>query len=1223
MDYFYFKQGGRHRWISPHSMLVMKITTFLLLIGCLHANADIYGQKVTLSERNVSLERIISLLKQQTGYDFLYGTDLRADVKKVDIEAQNQELVTVLQSLFSNLPFSYAISDNTIVISSKTDGVVQQRTVQGKVLDENRKPLQSATVSVEGINQSTQTDVFGMFTLTNVPADATIRIRFMGYDTRTIKITTGKEFMEIIMRMSENQLQEASVLSTGYYTLPKERATGSFEYVDNKLFNRNVGPDVISRLNGVTASTIFGPVSAMPSLLLNQNASPGVRKINALDNLQIRGMSTLTLHTPFDAGTPGRLPLVIVDNFVYEGDINNINPNDVENVTVLKDAAAASIWGSRSANGVIVITTKKGKIDQPLRISLNSNLTVTKKPDLFYGPAMSSSDFIDFEKFNFERGTFDWFVDDPNAWYMTVTPVMALLAKQRSLSLTDVSGRAAIDKQIDSYRNNDIRKDISKYLYRNAVLQQYSANISGGGRQFSYFLSGGYDHNISNDVQVYYQRKNLRSNLAFKPTRNLELVADIRYNNGLYHEPSNLLRGGRIISKVNRDIPYQRLADDQGNPVELELAPSSFVLLHSYKMAAGNGRLLDWRYFPLNDINRNYGESNTQEIMTNFGMNYRVIPSILASISYQYTNSSDQFTQFQGRDSYTVRDYINSFALYSTSDLTAPANFQVPIGDVMGKGIIPRLSNIIRGHLNFDQTFNKKHEINAIVGGERTEAKVNGGPYVSQIFGYNADPMSLGAFDFYGKPILALNGEAGENIVPNPYLLQTSYINRTTSIFANASYSYNRRYIITVSGRNDAANIYGIKASDRIKPNWSIGGAWNIHEEAFFKPMFFQILKLRATYGYMGNVNNSFSAYPTINYVSEVNTITRQPYANLGNGPNSHLSPERSGMLNLGIDFTLRNNRISGTFEWYKKRSIDLIAATPLDISSGFESLNMNSASMTTKGVDLTLQSINLQSQNFRWQTNFIFSHTRNTVTKYLLPNYPENSVYYVPFATATQRPFLYREGYSPFSLYTYRYAGLDPQTGDPMGYDKNGNVTKNYNDILNLEFKDLENHGSIIPLYYGAFRNTWQWKSLSLSLNILYKFKYKLYRPGYSNDVALFAYQTGVLPEYAKRWQKPGDEKRIDVIPSIVPMSSDLSRSQFYSASSARVISGDHIRLQDIRIDYNIPTKGKVLHSLQIYSVINNVGILWRANRFGIDPETLAQPPIPRQITVGFTAGF
>ncbi|MGJ1322841.1 SusC/RagA family TonB-linked outer membrane protein [Sphingobacterium faecium] len=1203
----------------------MKITTFLLLMGCLHASASTYGQKVTLSARNMSMEQVLNTLKEQTGYDFLYGAQLRSTTKKVTIEAKNQELISVLTSLFKDQPFSYAISDRTVVIKSSTVEEKQQRTIQGKVLDENRKPLSSASVRVDGTNQSYQTDRDGMFTLTDVATDATIRITYMGYGTRVFKVFTIKGFLEVTLRQSENTLDEANVISTGYYTLPKERATGSFDHVDNELFNRNVGPDVITRLKGVTTSTIFGLPNKVPTYqnFANNTQIGGGRKVNALGYLQIRGVSTLSMNTPYDAGTPGRIPLVILDNFPYEGDINNINPNDVESVTVLKDAAAASIWGSRASNGVIVITTKKGHLEQPLRISVNSNVTIKERPDLFYAPFMNSSDYIDIEKYNFKNGTYDWMLDDPI--YSQISPVVELLVKQRALPFNDMAGRAAIDTQIDVYRSYDRRKDISQYLYRKAVLQQYSANISGGGRQFSYFFSGGYDNNTDSEVNTYYRRKNVRSSMNFNPLKNLEFSTDLRYTNNVYHTPSTFGSGSQRVEEViggATPYPYLRLADDAGNP--LETVNGGYARNSIYRHSAGNGRLLDWRYFPLNDIHTNYGESNTQDILMNFGLSYTIIPSIKASINYQYGKSTDETTQFSSRNSFYMRDFINRYATYDKDNLTEPAKFAIPIGDGIQQLTIPRTSNTLRGQLNFDQAFHQVHEVNAIVGFERSEAKITGSPYVNRLYGYNSDPMTFYSVP-YGEKLQVLNGDGGEETLPVPIALQTSFIDRKTSIFANASYSYHKRYILTLSGRNDASNIYGIAASERIKPNWSIGGAWNLHQESFFTSGLLQTLKLRATYGYMGNVNNTISAYPTIAYSPEPLNITGLNYANVGNAPNSYLAPERTGMFNVGVDFSSKGNRLSGTLEWYQKRSSNLIAPTPVDNSTGYQSVMANSANLRTYGVDVNLQSINVQTSTLRWTSNFLLSYTQSKVTKYLLP-ISEGAYFYLPTIGDGQIRSAYREGYAPFSLYTFRFAGLEPETGDPLGYDAQGNISKDYSSIVQFsKFKDLDYQGSIIPIFYGAFRNTVLWKSFSFSANVLYKLKYKMSRGVGNGQNTLFnAGGFYNYPEYPNRWQKPGDENKFDVVPSVRPGDTDsYYRDQFYGASSARVISGDHIRLEDIRVDYRIPTSNKVIRSLQVYCNINNLGIIWRANKFGIDPESLYQPPAPKTITLGFNASF
>ncbi|WP_293924388.1 SusC/RagA family TonB-linked outer membrane protein [Sphingobacterium sp. UBA6320] len=1198
----------------------MKITTFLILLGCLHVSAGTYGQKVTLSQKNISLVQVFDLLKKQTGYDFLYGADLHADIRKVNIDVTNQELSLVLQRIFTEQPFLYSIGDRTVVIKSKENLIDQQHTIEGKVLDENRKPLQSASVRIVG-GTATTTDINGIFRLENVPLDARLLISFMGYDTRTFKVSEIRSYIEIVLRQSENTLEEANVISTGYYTIPKERATGSFEHVDNKLFNRNVGMDVISRLKGVTTSTIFGDVSRVPLYIEpSSNVGRGTRKVNALANLQIRGISTLTMSTPFDAGTPGRTPLIILDNFPYEGDINNINPNDVESITLLKDAASSSIWGSRSANGVIVITTKKGKLDQPMRISINSNVSVSKRPDLFYSPAMNSSDFIDIERFNFEQGTYSWF---PSSIFQDMSPVVDLLFQQQALPLDDVAGRAAIDSQIDAYRKYDSRKEISKYLYRKNILQQYSINLSGGGRQFSYYLSAGYDHNRGNEVNTYNLRKNLQSRMSFTPIKNLEFNVDIRYNNGLYHTPSTMLKVQQVIKRLPNQ-PYLRLADENGNPLEvINGGGTLFASSHNYRHTAGNGRLLDWRFFPLNDINTNYGESNTQEILTNFAVRYKILSSLIASIDYQNTRSSDDNTQFLSRNSYFMRDLINSYALYKQDDPNGLVNFQVPIGDAFGQFNTPRQAHTVRGQLNFSQILSKRHEVNALLGLERSDAKVTGGSNIEGLLGYNGDPMFYRPLD-YKADLLILNGLGTSPIGYTPLRISPSYVNRSISTYFNTSYNYDKRYTLTLSARLDGSNIYGIAASDRIKPNWSIGGAWNLHKERFFNSDFFDILKLRATYGFMGNVNNTIAAYPTINYVQQPNSITGLNYATIGNGPNPKLSPERTGMVNLGVDFALKSNRISGFLEWYSKSSSDLIAPVPLDNSTGYASMMMNSANLKTNGFDLNFQSVNIRSSKFQWLSNLLCSHTRSVVTKYLLPTYSDEARYYVPATGGAIPSSTYKEGKSPFTLYTHKFAGLDPETGDPMGYDENGNITKDYSYIINrLKYKDLEDHGSIIPLYYGALRNTFQYKSFSLSANILFKFKYKMTRGGYNGDTGLFSHVPSTIPEYDMRWQKPGDEANIDAIPSVIPKSSDSFRGQFFGKSSARVFSGDHIRLEDIRLDYNFVRNGYLLRNVQIYCLLSNLGILWRANRFGIDPESLLSPPPPRTITFGLNVSF
>lgn len=1220
MNFNTSNQSVQYRWLPPKILLVMKITTVLLLAIIMQVSASTYGQRITLSEKNTPLEQVLKKVKLQSGYDFLYGGDILLNTRKVSVQIKNQPLEIALNEILEGQSLIYVIGDQTIVIKKEPTSFIDKLKdfvtavdIRGKVLDEKGNPLPGAVVKVKGGSTTYSTDNNGNFLIKNVAPDAVLQISYMGYRMKELKAAEIKGFTYITMELMDTSLDEVNIYSTGYQKLPKERATGSFEQVNNELFNRSAGTDVISRLNGVTTSTIFGRVSNVPTPFSPVVNSNGVgRKFTQLDQLTIRGISTLTT-------TSGSMaPLIILDNFPYDGDPNNINPNDVENVTLLRDAAASSIWGLRASNGVIVITTKKPKYDQAMRLSLNTNLSVSEKPDLFYQKRMSSTDYIDIEKFLFNKGTFNTRINAPI--FSPVTPVVDLLAKQRALPTTDLQGRAAIDRQIDAYRNYDSRNDILKYLYREPVNQQYALNVTGGSKNLSYLLSGGFDKNLGADIDIDYQRINLRSNTTLKPIKDLEVQADIFYTRNQYHSPAGLAGSDRILNHLPVE-PYLRLADDQGNHLEV-INPTNvnFSTKSSYRRTAGNGRLLNWIYTPLDDIGTSSADSKSQNILMNLGLNYRFNPVFTVLVNYQYGKNTEEAIVYNSIDSYPLRTFINGYAIYSTTDLTAAPTFNIPKGGKLSNPTLFSLTNSLRGQVNFSKTWMNLHELTAIAGVERREVHEYRPPSID-LYGYIPDPLSykLPAYSST-TPFPQLNNQGGSAFFTGPdVIFPISMFNRSTSIFMNAAYTYKSRYTLSASARKDAANILGVSVNQRGQPTWSAGMSWNISNEPFFKPSIVQSLKLRATYGYMGNVNNSVSAFPIITYAGQ-NPLGLN-FATVNNPPNPSLGPERSGMINLGLDFALRKNRLSGTIEYYDKRSINLIAPTPLDLSTGFTMLNVNSARLKTTGIDLNLRSINLDFNHFQWNSNLLFSYTHNIVTKYLFRDI-DNASSYVSFGDGSIPEQIYIEGNDPFSLYTFKWAGLDPNTGDPMGYDPvTGQPSKDYGKLLGVKYYDLQNNGSVIPLYYGGFKNDFNWNSFALSVNILYKFGYKL-NPKGINYAQLFTTTVTPYADYARRWQKPGDEK-ITNVPSMVYPIANVDRELFYQSSSARVISGNHIRLQDIRLSYAINKPLRYFCSLQIYANVSNLGIIWKANKADLDPEVFMSLPMPKTITMGVNLGF
>jgi|ADGO01.1.fsa_nt_gi TonB-dependent Receptor Plug Domain. len=436
----------------------------------------------------------------------MYNKKQLEQAKPVTLHLLSASLEQALDACFRGQPFTYAIQKKLIIVKEKNDSyglaenlvnVSQSNSlidVRGRVLNEGGSPVASVTVSVKGTATSTVTDMNGEFSLTTIDEDAVLVFTHISMETFELKVSGKKELL-IKLKTKVSELGNVMVtVSTGYEEIPKERATGSFTTVDNKRFNEQVGTNVLDRLPVVTNS-----MSAMPYRIFKSS------------QITIRGLSTLS----------GSIsPLIILNNFPYEGDINNINPNDVESVTLLKDAAAASIWGAKAGNGVIVINTKKGKFNQPLSIEFNSNISVSEKPDLYYLKNISTSDFIDVEKFLFSNNY--RFSDTGQANRPPFTPVYEILFRERNGLISSEEAAASIDR----LRAIDVRDDFSKYFYQNAVNQQHSGQFKGRVRECKLFLSTGIDRNINN-LDAFYQRINIRSENSYRLSKLLQLTAGL------------------------------------------------------------------------------------------------------------------------------------------------------------------------------------------------------------------------------------------------------------------------------------------------------------------------------------------------------------------------------------------------------------------------------------------------------------------------------------------------------------------------------------------------------------------------------------------------------------------------------------------------------------------------------------------------------------------------
>ena len=1150
-------------------LLAMKFTIILVFFFSIHAAAGVMAQKISITVRNEPLRSVLLALEQQSDYSFTIKEQDLKQAKTVTLNVKGKETLEVLSLIFQDQPLQYRVTGKIVSIfpRQKTPNKqyeTQQQPIRGKVTDENGEPLIGASVRVQGTQVQASTDAEGIFTLPSQYVNAILEISYLGFNTYRVP---AKNAVMARLQKAEASIQEINIaVSTGYQTLPAERATGSFAKVDNELFNRQVSTDVISRLKSIAPSILFDERSGSPKLT-------------------IRGMSTIFGNAD---------PLIVVDGFVYDGDIMNINPNDVEDIDILRDAAAASIWGVRASNGVIVITTKRGKTNQPMQVEIGSNITFIDKPDLFYQPRMKPSDMVDVEIMLFNNNHYNTDLDD--IWtYPYLTPVVEILAAQRAGTITE----AEATKQINVYRNQNVWNDIERYLYQTGVNQQHNLNLRGGTERHRYYFSAGYDNNKSNQIANSFNRLTLNAQQVFNPLKNLEITAGITYT-----QSKNGINGS--IDGINTAKNYNvRLADDQGNHL-----PVGTSYRTSFVDDAENKGLLNWQFVPLDELNL---QDNSEKLMENRlkgGLKYTIIAGLSAEANYQYQRQNTNGRYLTNADSYYTRDQINRFASITPDGVKR----NIPLGSIVSFSNRMQQSHTGRFQLNYNQSFDK-HSIAAIGGFEVRQMTIDGNSH--RLYGYDELTGVSGA----------VNYDVGYTPYPTGFTTYiprgqgvTGIIDRFRSWYNNVSYTYNDRYTLSGSTRIDQSNLFGVDANRRSVPLWSIGGKYNLDKENFYQWDAMPSLKLRATYGYNGNLDNSITAYTTATVGNAGYTSQRQ--ALILTPPNSDLQWERTGIFNLGIDFGTKHDRITGSIDYFTKKNTDLIGEIIVDPTTGFETYRGNFASTKGKGLDILLNTINIQTPKFTWSSQFLYSYAVDEVSEYdieptAIQLYTDRSInrYAPDYTPVVGRPL--------FGVYSHDWAGLDPDTGSPRGYLE-GEPSMDYTAINRAIADDpvgmLNYHGRALPPHFGAVRNTFSYQGISLSFNIAYRFGYSFRRSSLSY-ISLFSYNGH--SDYTLRWQQPGDELTTDVPSMIYPANSN--RDTFYSRSEILIERGDHIRLQDINLSYNfrsIPFLQRGVNNASVFFYGNNLGLVWKANDKGIDPDFPTNKPI-RTFAFGLRANF
>ncbi|MBL1408067.1 SusC/RagA family TonB-linked outer membrane protein [Sphingobacterium faecale] len=935
------------------------------------------------------------------------------------------------------------------------------------------------------------------------------------------------------------------LINTGYQRIGKERATGAYSHLDSAKVKYGVGMGILERL-----------ADQVPGLIFNNVGTKGINNSDIL----IRGQSTIQSRTD---------PLIVIDNFPFDGDMNAINPEDVESITVLRDAVATSIWGARAGNGVIVITTKQGKYNSKVRLSLSSTYTIGQRPDLSYRQAIRNADYIDLEKELFANGVYT--NDIASAAKVPLSEVVELLFEKKN----HPARGGEIDQQIEALKGYDLRTDLSKYAYRSSSLRQLALNLSGGSDKHRYYLSGGADKNLESLRGNSLERYTLRVDNVLKMLRDrVEINPQINYSNS---SSSRFY----LPAKFSSLYPYARLVDQHGTGRGLALDYSSRFIKES-----GDLGFYDWSYNLLDEIERSNNSLRNHDVRFNLRTDVDLSRGFALSLNYQHLLKFGSGKTLNDRGDYFTRNLLNQYSSINSAGVVTSA---IPTGSILDYSNETAKGYNFRTQLSYAGQ-DRLTGLHVIAGYEISENKLQS--LIGREYGYDQDYGIFSEVDYKTSFILFPGTNRSGRI---PFIdKESETVDRFVSLYSNASYEWWNKYSVSSSVRWDRSNLFGVKTNQKGVPLYSIGGAWNIKNELLKGSTLFDVLKLRLTYGSSGNVNRSLSAYTTARFSAFI-AANGLKYADIINPPNPQLRWEQVIMQNIGIDLSALDRRLNVTLDYYKKKGKDIIGESPLPPQTGVAAFIGNTAHTSGSGLDVTVGTGNTVGV-VKWTTDLLYHFERERVTTYLKDNITARS-----YTENTSQPAM---GFPLYAYYSYRSAGLDPDNGSPRGY-LNGEPSLDYAKIMSsTEFEDLVYHGSARPTQFGSLRNSFVFNGLTLSFTLNFKLGYYFRRE--SVDYNGLIQGKGGHEDYYDRWQKTGDELTTN-IPS-VPLAVNANRHTFYRYSDVLVERGDHIRFHDAKLSYEFDRllKKDWVRSATLFVFADNIGLLWTKNKKDIDPDVL-----------------
>lgn len=1152
----------------------MRLTIALLLIMFMQVSAFTYGQRISLNEQKSTIENILKKIRKQTGYDFLFSNTLNKSVGPIDLKLNNVSLEEALKSLCEIANLSYSIDGKIVVIEVKKNTSInappQEIEVKGRVVDESGKPLPSTSIHIKGKPEVYKSNEKGEFNIPDVANDAVLVFSYIGFKSKEVTVAALKLNPQVVLTEKTNELSETVVV--GYSSQKKRDITGSIATIAEKdLGKRTLATASFDRaLGGLAKGVLVG----------ENNGVPGARA-----SINIRGFTS-----PFSGGE--NQPLFVIDGIILNTDAQYdtgvqttstrssnpllaIDPSNIESISILKDAAATAIYGSRGANGVIIVTTKKGQQGQKAQISASYSNSIANPINRL--KAMNTQQFIAFNDLLLKNT-----VASVNKGEIPASRITNYIGTgMASIVLNPVTNQYTYNGLIPSYFGNT-NTDWSREVFRNnANTQQANLNIRGGSEHTTYSLSGSYYNQqglvLNNALKQYSFGLNLNSELGKYISTGVSLNLNTNTNlTGNGNPSAGLYISGRP------DLPVY---DEKG------------LLLRQPSLLSGPGNyyanpvaLLQFQY-----------SNKAYNMVGNAFMAAEPVKGLKLKAAFNtgvFLTKSNEFSPQVVRTIYPNRPLSES---------------TLQVSDVLMSNYITDLT------ASYDLNLNGKQQLNFMAGyiWDRTMVRRTFNNYM----GFPDDEILNNVNN--ARVAMSYGGGATETGL--------------NSIFGRVNYNFADRYLAILNFRSDASSKFGPGNKRGYFPSLSFG--WNIHNESFFnKNGVMERLKLRLSAGKTGSSNISDFAYlqffqKGLRELGQYNGTSAVEFS--PTLPNPKISWETTYDYNAGLDFDLKDRRIYGSIDVYYRNTPNSIASTPFSVELGLQYFSSNLVSLSNKGLELELGADILRSdKGFSWSASLNWSLNRNRIKS--LNNALISSYYQDAFVVG--QPLGTIKGYKTAGIFQSQAeidalnAAAVAKYGPGNFYDMKGTAPGDFkmvdvNGDGKITVDDRIVLGNIEPDYFGGFSNTFSYKGFELTA--FFQFikgieaawrNAKLDTSPLNNNLAIFANNTWTEQNTAAKYPRavygnPGQNDR---------------------ANDQLVFDASYLRLKTLHLNYTFGKKVTERLKISNLSVFVSASNLFTISNWpGVDPGTLfsgnitgrgtnADPyPLAKSMSLGLNVQF